>query len=65
MSTPNQPGQQELVELAWHLVRLAERAGFVVTIERTSIQPLAMGNHEPVVCVRPARKREMSQQVQA
>lgn len=33
----------------------ATRLGLVVTIEQRPLQPLAMGNHETVASVRPAR----------
>lgn len=39
------------------LLTLAANAGQVVTIEQVPLQPLAMGNYETVVHVRPARPR--------
>lgn len=47
--------ERELVQMAWNLIDRAQRAGLVITIERRSLQPLAMGNHEPVVEIRAAR----------
>lgn len=43
---------------AERLVVDAARAGLVVTIEQRPLRPLAMGNHETVVSVRPARNGE-------
>lgn len=40
---------------AFELLRVAEQAGQVVTIEQVPLQPLAMGHYETVVHVRPAR----------
>lgn len=37
-------------------VRACEITGQVVTVERAPLQPLAMGNHAPVVTFRPARE---------
>lgn len=42
---------------ARRLVERAERLGLVLTIEQRPLQPLAMGNYEAVVSVRPARSR--------
>lgn len=43
--------------LARVLVDSARQAGYVLTIEQRPLQPLAMGNYETVVGVRPARGR--------
>lgn len=37
------------------LIAEAQRLGLVVTIEQRPLQPLAMGHHETVATVRPAR----------
>lgn len=37
------------------LVRQAARDGLILTVEQRPLQPLAMGNYETVVSVRPAR----------
>jgi len=37
------------------LIQLAAKDGFVVTVELKPLKPLAMGNYETVVDVRPAR----------
>jgi hypothetical protein len=58
MTTTHELSERELVDMAWHVVRMAEEAGFVVTIERRPLLPLAMGHHEPVVEVRQLRQRE-------
>ena len=39
------------------LIAEAARLGLVVTIEQRPLQPLAMGNHETVAMVRPAREK--------
>ncbi len=36
----------------------AEAAGYIITIERKALEPLAMGNTTPVVSVRPKRIME-------
>lgn len=41
--------------MAEQLVKLAEKDGYVLTVEQVSQQPLAMGNYTTVVRVRPAR----------
>lgn len=46
---------REVRVLAGRLVQLAEFGGQVLTIEQIPLQPLAMGNYETVVHVRPAR----------
>ena len=43
---------------AQRLVQEAERLGVVLTVEQVPLQPLAMGNYETVVGVRPARSKE-------
>lgn len=40
------------------LIAEAARLGLVVTIEQRPLQPLAMGHHETVATVRPARERQ-------
>ena len=45
-----------IVPAAHRLIAEASRIGLVVTIEQRPLQPLAMGNHESVVSVRPARQ---------
>lgn len=47
--------EQILTNKAQDLINLARAAGFVVTIEQMPLKPLAMGNHETVASVRPAR----------
>lgn len=39
------------------LVKLAAKDGLVITIEQRPLKPLAMGNYETVVEVRPARSK--------
>lgn len=41
--------------MAEQLVKLAEKDGYVLTVEQVSQQPPAMGNYTTVVSVRPAR----------
>lgn len=45
----------DVADMARELVAAAERTGLVITIEQRPLQPLAMGHHETVVSVRPAR----------
>lgn len=45
-----------LRKMATDLVATASLVGFVVTIEQRPVPPLAMGNHETVVSVRPDRR---------
>lgn len=40
------------------LIAEAKRLGLVVTIEQRPLQPLAMGHHETVATVRPARGQQ-------
>lgn len=40
------------------LIAEAQRLGLVVTIEQRPLQPLAMGHHETVATVRPARGQQ-------
>lgn len=47
--------QANLLATARHLVRICEREGFVLTVEQRPLQPLAMGHHETVTSIRPAR----------
>lgn len=44
-----------VVAAAEQLVAEAARQGIVLTVEQVPLQPLAMGNYETVVSVRPAR----------
>lgn len=39
------------------LIAEAQRLGLVLTIEQRPLKPLAMGHHETVVTVRPAREK--------
>lgn len=41
--------------MAEQLVKLAEKDGYVLIVEQRPLLPLAMGNYETVVIVRPAR----------
>ena len=43
--------------MAEQLVKLAEKDGYVLTVEQVSLQPPAMGNYKTVVSVRPALER--------
>lgn len=43
--------------MAEQLVRLAEKDGYILTVEQVNQQPPAMGNYVTVVSVRPARER--------
>ena len=43
--------------MAEQLVKLAAKDGFVVTVEQRPLKPLAMGNYETVVEVRPSRSK--------
>lgn len=45
--------QIEIQNIADRLITTAALYGFVVTIEQKPLQPLAMGNYESVVSVRP------------
>lgn len=45
----------DVADMGRELVAAAERTGLVITIEQRPLQPLAMGHHETVVSVRPAR----------
>jgi hypothetical protein len=62
MSAPKYTAEQlatnaaSIKQLANGLVSLAADMGLVLTIEQRPIQPLAMGNYETVVSVRPARR---------
>lgn len=47
--------EKQIQALAQALVGLAERLGFVLTVEQVNLQPPAMGNFKTVVSVRPAR----------
>ncbi len=49
--TPVADGREIVASLAKHLLEAADLFGLVVTIERRPLQPLAMGNTEPVVTV--------------
>ena len=40
------------------LIAEAQRLGLVITIEQRPLQPLAMGHHETVAMVRPARGQQ-------
>lgn len=42
--------------MAEQLVKLAEKDGYVLTVEQVSLQPPAMGHYKTVVSVRPARE---------
>ena len=42
-------------ERAQELVEMARAWGLVLTIEQRPLKPLAMGHHQTVVSVRPAR----------
>lgn len=46
----------ELLNQAQRLIATANLYGFVVTIEQTPLEPLAMGNYESVASIREARK---------
>lgn len=50
-------GDRETIVAAKALVSVAKQRGLVLTIEQRPLQPLAMGNYETVVDVRPARVR--------
>lgn len=49
------PTNETIATAARALVARAERLGMVLTVEQRPRQPLAMGNYETVVSVRPAR----------
>lgn len=49
------PTPAQVQALAKALVKLAEQAGMVLTVEQINLQPPAMGNYKTVVSVRPAR----------
>lgn len=53
----NQRYINHITQRAKALVQDAESMGLVLTIEQRPLQPLAMGNTETVVSVRPARER--------
>lgn len=46
------------------LVKQAEDAGLIVTIERQPLKPLAMGNAQTVIDIRPARDSKAARQQQ-
>lgn len=50
--------QADVERAAQRLVQEAERLGIVLTVEQVPLQPLAMGHHQTVVSVRPARMKE-------
>ena len=50
------PTPESVHEMAQQLVQHAQRAGLVVTIERRSLKPLAMGHQEYVIETRPVRE---------
>jgi hypothetical protein len=52
---PNEADMASIRAYAQHLVQRAAVYGLVVTIEQVPRQPLAMGNYESVITVRPAR----------
>lgn len=56
------PTPDSVHEMALQLVQHAQRAGLVVTIERRSLRPLAMGHAEYVIETRPAREAQCSAQ---
>lgn len=43
--------------MAEQLVKMAEKDGYVLTVEQVNQQPPAMGNYVTVVSVRPARQK--------
>lgn len=47
--------QEAIVAMATELIAVAQRCGFVLTIDIQPRQPLAMGNYDTVVDLRPAR----------
>lgn len=47
-----------LRQRAQELVDMAQAWGLVLTVTQRPLKPLAMGHHETVVDVRPARQRE-------
>ena len=47
--------QEAIVAMAQELVAVAQRCGFVLTIDTKPRQPLAMGNYDTVIDLRPAR----------
>lgn len=51
----SQTNQEAIAYIANDLVQTAKRCGLVVTIGLEPRQPLAMGNYDMVVDVRPAR----------
>lgn len=56
-SSPSLARQAYMQAVAEQLCAQAEIFGLVLTIERRSLQPLAMGHHEAVVSVYPLRER--------
>jgi hypothetical protein len=58
MTTIDQPDpvQRELLADAVSLVQKARARGYVLTVETTPCEPLAMGHYLPVVTVREARE---------
>lgn len=51
------PTPAQLQAMAEDLVRLAQQAGLVLTVEQVNQQPPRMGNYITVVSVRPARSK--------
>jgi hypothetical protein len=52
------PTPAQLQAMAEDLVRLAQQAGLVLTVEQVNQQPPRMGNYITVVSVRPARSKQ-------
>lgn len=50
------PTPDSVHEMAHQLINSAQRAGLVITIERRSLKPFAMGHQEYVIETRPARE---------
>lgn len=50
-------GTDQLKTFVELIVSAAAKAGVVLTVEQRPLTPLAMGHHETVVSVRPARMR--------
>lgn len=48
---------EKIKVMAEQLVKLAEKDGYVLTVEQVNLKPPAMGNYKTVVSVRPARSK--------
>jgi len=55
------PEEFALMVLAQRLIQVADRKGYVISIEQVPRKPLAMGNYVSVVTVQPKRNHNKEQ----